>query len=65
MREALKNIICPACRGSVLQEEDKHQGLLRLRMENTRLKEEASRFCPVIFLYTDNRLPFLVDFITY
>ncbi|KAK6154095.1 hypothetical protein DH2020_013734 [Rehmannia glutinosa] len=43
MQEALKNIICPACNGSSLGEEDKRRNLLRLRMENARLKEEHER----------------------
>ncbi|KAL6523002.1 hypothetical protein OROMI_031350 [Orobanche minor] len=44
MQEALKNIFCPACNGcSNLGEEEKHSNLLRLRMENARLKEEHER----------------------
>ncbi|KAK4430476.1 Homeobox-leucine zipper protein ROC8 [Sesamum alatum] len=43
MQEALKNIICPACNGSGLGEEEKRHNLQRLRMENARLKEEHER----------------------
>lgn len=41
MREALNNIICPNCHGSGLGAEEKQHSLQRLRMENTRLKEEV------------------------
>ncbi|KAK6125911.1 hypothetical protein DH2020_040348 [Rehmannia glutinosa] len=40
MQEALRNIICPTCHGSGLEDEEKQHSLHRLRMENTLLKEE-------------------------
>ncbi|GFP82392.1 homeobox-leucine zipper protein roc8 [Phtheirospermum japonicum] len=43
MQEALKTIICPSCNGSCVGEEEKHSNLVRLRMENVRLKEEHER----------------------
>lgn len=76
MREALNNIICPNCHGSGLGAEEKQHSLQRLRMENTRLKEEVifpSQFIFVsckrksftsmrISLHGD-RIVFLVDYI--
>lgn len=41
MQEALRSIICPACNGTGLGEEEKNHILQRLRMENARLKEEV------------------------
>ncbi|KAG8383692.1 hypothetical protein BUALT_Bualt04G0040400 [Buddleja alternifolia] len=43
MREALRNIICPACNGTGHGEEEKQRNLQRLRMENERLKEEHEK----------------------
>ncbi|GER27243.1 homeobox-leucine zipper family protein, partial [Striga asiatica] len=43
MQEALENVICPACNGSFPGEEERRNNLLRLRMENSRLKEEHER----------------------
>ncbi|KAK6119940.1 hypothetical protein DH2020_046315 [Rehmannia glutinosa] len=43
MQEALRNIICPTCHGSGLEDEEKQHSLHRLRMENTLLKEEHER----------------------
>ncbi|KAL3613369.1 hypothetical protein CASFOL_042782 [Castilleja foliolosa] len=44
MQETLKTIICPSCNGSCVGEEEKHRNLVRLRMENVRLKEELSQY---------------------
>ncbi|CAA0813484.1 Homeobox-leucine zipper protein HDG11 [Striga hermonthica] len=43
MQEALENVICPACNGSFPGEEERRNNLLRLRMENSRLKEEHEK----------------------
>ncbi|AQK75300.1 Homeodomain leucine zipper family IV protein [Zea mays] len=42
MQEALRNVICPTCGGPPVA--DDHFDEQKLRMENARLKEEASRF---------------------
>ncbi|KAG6394430.1 hypothetical protein SASPL_145014 [Salvia splendens] len=43
MREALKNIICPSCRDPLLHNDnDKQNGLLKLKNENMRLRQQAS-----------------------
>jgi homeobox-leucine zipper protein len=42
MREALRNVICPTCGGPPVT--DDYFDEQKLRMENARLKEEASRF---------------------
>jgi hypothetical protein len=41
MREALRNVICPTCGGPPVA--DDYFDEQKLRMENARLKEEASR----------------------
>ncbi|KAJ8465315.1 hypothetical protein OPV22_027867 [Ensete ventricosum] len=42
MREALKNVICPSC-GSPPPDDDSYFDEQKLRMDNTRLKEELDR----------------------
>ncbi|CAK7338804.1 unnamed protein product [Dovyalis caffra] len=42
IREALKNVICPACGGPPFGEEERQRSLQKLKQENARLKEEAS-----------------------
>jgi len=42
MREALRNVICPTCGGPPVT--DDYFDEQKLRMDNARLKEEASRF---------------------
>jgi hypothetical protein len=42
MQEALRNVICPTCGGPPVA--DDHFDEQKLRMENARLKEEASHF---------------------
>ncbi|XP_042027041.1 homeobox-leucine zipper protein ROC8-like [Salvia splendens] len=44
MREALKNIICPSCRDPLLHNDnDKQNGLLKLKNENMRLRQQHER----------------------
>lgn len=40
--EALKSVICPACGGPPLGEEERQGNLETQKMENVQLKEEAS-----------------------
>ncbi|KAL7104189.1 hypothetical protein ACP275_08G228200 [Erythranthe tilingii] len=54
MREALKNIMCPACHGAGLGEEENQQSLQMLRMENARLKEEHERTMGFFSNYVEN-----------
>ncbi|KAJ4828788.1 hypothetical protein Tsubulata_010801 [Turnera subulata] len=42
IREALKNVICPACGGPPFGEEERKRSLQKLQLENSQLKEEAS-----------------------
>ncbi|KAJ6411532.1 hypothetical protein OIU84_008166 [Salix udensis] len=42
IREAMKNVICPACGGPPFGEEERQLHLQKLRQENARLREEAS-----------------------
>ncbi|KAL9381498.1 hypothetical protein Peur_027155 [Populus x canadensis] len=41
IREAMKNVICPACGGHPFGEEERQLNLQKLRKENARLREEA------------------------
>ncbi|XP_065870098.1 homeobox-leucine zipper protein ROC8-like [Euphorbia lathyris] len=43
MKEALKNVICPACGGPPFGEEERRRNLLKLQMENAKLREERER----------------------
>lgn len=52
IREALKNVICPACGGPPFGEEDRQQSLQKLHLENAQLKEEANIWNIYISLYT-------------
>ncbi|KAI8536604.1 hypothetical protein RHMOL_Rhmol10G0270500 [Rhododendron molle] len=42
IREAIKNVICPACGGPPFGEEERKLNLQKLKMENSQLKQEAS-----------------------
>jgi hypothetical protein len=48
MREALRSVICPTCGGPPVA--DDYFDEQKLRMENARLKEEASRFAFTVAL---------------
>lgn len=54
MQEALRSIICPACNGTGLGEDEKNHILQRLRMENTRLKEEYQQTMDFFSNYVGN-----------
>ncbi|KAB1211362.1 Homeobox-leucine zipper protein ROC8 [Morella rubra] len=41
IREALKNVICPACGGPPFGEEERQRSLQKLQLENAQLKDEA------------------------
>lgn len=41
MLEALKMVICPACGGPPIGEEERQRCLQKLKLENAQLKEEA------------------------
>ncbi|PIN06598.1 hypothetical protein CDL12_20846 [Handroanthus impetiginosus] len=51
LQEVLKNIICPSCNGSGPSEEEKHNNLEMLKMENLRLKEEHERTMSLVSSY--------------
>ncbi|KAJ6766774.1 HOMEOBOX-LEUCINE ZIPPER PROTEIN MERISTEM L1 [Salix purpurea] len=50
-REALKNVICPACGGPPFGEEERQRSLLKLKMENSRLKEEHEKVSALLTKY--------------
>ncbi|KAG5247200.1 homeobox-leucine zipper protein [Salix suchowensis] len=50
-REALKNVICPACGGPPFGEEERQRSLLKLKMENARLKEEHEKVSALLTKY--------------
>lgn len=41
IREAIKNVICPACGGPPFGEEERKLNLQKLKMENSLLKQEV------------------------
>lgn len=45
IREALKNVICPACGGPPFGEHERRLSLQKLQLENAQLREEASFNC--------------------
>ncbi|GLT57689.1 hypothetical protein SLA2020_306430 [Shorea laevis] len=51
IREALKNVICPACGGPPFGEEERQHSLQKLRLENAHLKEEHERVSNLLAKY--------------
>ncbi|KAK9950750.1 hypothetical protein M0R45_006221 [Rubus argutus] len=51
IREALKNVICPACGGPPFGEEDRQQSLQKLHLENAQLKEEHDKVATLLSKY--------------
>ncbi|KAJ4706850.1 Homeobox-leucine zipper protein [Melia azedarach] len=51
IREALKNVICPACGGPPFGEEERQRSLQKLQLENAQLKEEHEKVSNLLARY--------------
>ncbi|WCJ25143.1 Homeobox-leucine zipper protein ROC8 [Euphorbia peplus] len=51
IREALKNVICPACGGPPFGEEERQRSLQKLQLENAKLKEEHDKVSALLAKY--------------
>ncbi|KAK2973163.1 hypothetical protein RJ640_009586 [Escallonia rubra] len=59
--EALKNVVCPACGGPPLGEEERLRTLQRLRIENAQLKEEQERLSNMLVQVTGKSIAQLLS----
>ena len=50
IREALKNVICPACGGPPFGQEERQRSLHKLQHQNAQLKEEVT--VSYIYIYS-------------
>ncbi|XP_059451983.1 homeobox-leucine zipper protein ROC8-like [Corylus avellana] len=51
IKEALKNVICPACGGPPFGEEERQRNLQKLQLENSKLKEEHEKVSNLLAKY--------------
>ncbi|XP_062103783.1 homeobox-leucine zipper protein ROC8-like [Humulus lupulus] len=56
IREALRNVICPACGGPPFGQEERQHSLQKLQLENAQLKEEHEKVSNLLAKYTGKPL---------
>ncbi|XP_062006738.1 homeobox-leucine zipper protein HDG11-like [Rosa rugosa] len=64
IKEALKNVICPACGGPPFGEQDRQKSLQKLHLENAQLKEEHDKVATLLSKFIGKPLS-QIDSLTY